>query len=48
MLKFLELVKNFFDEIFTDVYFGFTTEREQVMLVGLFIFIVSIMVFIVV
>ena len=48
MLKFIALIKSFFEEIFIDVYFGFSTEREQIILVALLIFVLSTMVFILV
>ena len=44
MLKFIALIKNFFEEIFIDVYFGFSTEREQAILVTLLIFVLATMV----
>lgn len=44
MLKFIALIKSFFEEIFIDVYFGFSTEREQVILVVLLIFVLATMV----
>ncbi len=48
MLKFIALLKSFFEEIFIDIYFGFSTEKEQVILVAFFLFILSVMVFILV
>tara|TARA_Y100001963_G_C6643228_1_gene382032 strand:- start:7 stop:153 length:147 start_codon:yes stop_codon:yes gene_type:complete len=48
MLKFIALLKSFFEEIFIDIYFGLATEKEQVILVAFFIFIMSLMVFILV
>ena len=38
MLKFIALLKSFFEDIFVDIYFGFSTEKEQVILVAFFLF----------